>query len=185
MCEVVESLRLLHRRYPNGCNAIQLCDFEEDLRKGTFDDELGKVRNIPAFSSLLDIGSQSFQMLVYVDGKYQVSADVLDVSFIRLRKNFCSNLYRLLHRLGGRARMCEIENSFASLTPRGIKIGVENVIELCNRYPLLFNLTSQDRLNCEVKSAVVELNKSFPDWLGYGRINMQLREVPLNSPERS
>ncbi|KAI1700130.1 hypothetical protein Ddc_18224 [Ditylenchus destructor] len=165
MCEVIETLRLLHRRYPHGCNAIQLCDFEEDLRKGKFHKELGKVRNIPAFSSLMDIGNQSFQMLVYVDGRYQVSADVLDVSFIRLRKNLCSNLYRLLQRLGGRAKMCEIENSLMNLVPRGINIGVENVIELCNRYPLLFNFIAQNRNNYEVKSAVVELNKSIPDWI--------------------
>uniref|UniRef100_A0A915CRM9 Uncharacterized protein n=1 Tax=Ditylenchus dipsaci TaxID=166011 RepID=A0A915CRM9_9BILA len=50
------------------------------------------------------------------------------------------------------------------LVPSGCKLGAQDLLRLCNRYPLLFTLKASQKDKFSLNSSIIGLNTSLPDW---------------------
>uniref|UniRef100_A0A915EJG3 Uncharacterized protein n=1 Tax=Ditylenchus dipsaci TaxID=166011 RepID=A0A915EJG3_9BILA len=166
---VFNCLFKLNDCYPGGCTAKQLAEFEKSLSVSMA--HFGLKGSLPCFASLYDCG-----LLLLTGGLYFVAAGVL-TKFIFLRKNFCSNIYRLLRNNDGMVTMQSLEH-VKNMFPPNISMEAKDVISLCNRYPLLFSLISSKEDNYHVKHAAIKLNQKIPDWLVVWTVSLIAFPVP-------
>uniref|UniRef100_A0A915E782 Uncharacterized protein n=1 Tax=Ditylenchus dipsaci TaxID=166011 RepID=A0A915E782_9BILA len=155
---VIRILMKLRDQYPNGCTPLQVSLFEKCVRKQFQGMKLSDM--LPPFAMLLEEG-----LLLVSNGAIKVAPEIGYPNFICLRKNFVSNLYRLLLLKNGFAKVDDLIPFLKQLAPKNFLIKKENILNICNRLPLVFLLEAYKGLDgYRYEHAVVRLNPDIPDW---------------------
>lgn len=118
---VINHLKTLHTLYPDGCTADELTRFEEELKAKN--NHFAQMSSLPSIICLLD----NQMLYAGTKGKFFVNDEIVKVKLQYLKKNFCSNFYRLLNAKGGSAKVLDLADSLVSNLRRILSTSKRNM----------------------------------------------------------
>ncbi|KAI1709412.1 hypothetical protein Ddc_13890 [Ditylenchus destructor] len=153
--DVLAILRRLNKLYPDGCTAMELYEFDNTLR--TSNDSA--ISSLPSMACVIENG-----MLEVENQRFHVCAQALNTGIIQLRKNLCSNLYRILRNHNNTLRVKNVIESWNELVCMSFAKPAETIIKVCNRYPLVFQLKSNRAEQYCFETSSLYITEGLSDW---------------------
>ncbi|KAI1725971.1 hypothetical protein DdX_02663 [Ditylenchus destructor] len=155
---IVEVLCAMKEEFPKGCTTEELCTFDQEIRARQRNERLNQFPW--SFEYLFESC-----MIFMENDRLKVSKEISFPNFIFLRKNFVSNFYRLLHSMGGSAKIKDLIPSLKFTIPKNSSCSPVDILHICNRYPLLFTLETHSDIDGRLfEQAQVHLNELIPEW---------------------
>ncbi|KAI1711585.1 hypothetical protein DdX_10047 [Ditylenchus destructor] len=166
--DVLAILRRLHKLYPEGCTAEELYQFDNTLR--TFNEGNGhfsQISSLPSMALVIENGMlvvEAHELDQQVVHRFHVCPQALNIEIVQMRKNLCSNLYRVLRNNNGTLRVKDVMEYWNQLVLVPFGKSAETILKVCNRYPLVFQLKSNRTDEYCFETSSLCITEGLSDW---------------------